>query len=85
MVAVDAARQKLTKLEEAALQEATLWVETNKASIPMSVYSAVVLLVTLRAELARTKERASRLLALFRRELGVEPKYALVLHLREAA
>jgi hypothetical protein len=49
-------------------------VEANKATIPLCVYSAVLLLVSLRSELARTKARANHLLELFRRELGVTPK-----------
>ena len=74
MVAVAAAHPKPPNLTEADLQEAVVWVEAHKPTIPAAVYSAIMLLVSLRAELFRTKERAARLLALFRRELGVEPK-----------
>ena len=74
MVAVAAARQKPPSLAEADLQEAVLWAAAHKPTIPASVYSAIMLLVSLRAELLQTKERAARLLALFRRELGVESK-----------
>ena len=61
-------------LKEADLKDARLWVETHRATIPAAVYDAVALLVTLRAELVQTKERASRLLAVLRRELGLTPK-----------
>ena len=71
---VDAAHQRPSSLNEADLIAAVVWVEAHKTAIPASVYNAVVVLVTLRAELVRTKERASRLLALFRRELGLTPK-----------
>jgi hypothetical protein len=71
---VAAARQKPKVLDEADLQAAQVWVEAHKLTIPACVYTAVTLLVTLRAELTRTQERAARLLALFRRELGVTPK-----------
>lgn len=74
MVAVAVAHPKPPTLAEADLQEAVFWVEAHKPTIPASVYGAVMLLTALRAELFRTKERAARLLALFRRELGVEPK-----------
>lgn len=74
MVAVAAACQKPLCIDEADLQAAKDWVEAHKATIPACVYSAVILLVTLRIELSATKARASRLLALFRRELGVEAK-----------
>jgi hypothetical protein len=74
MVAVAAAHQKLPSLAEADLQEAVVWAQAHQPTIPASVYSAIMLLVSLHAELLRTKERAARLLALFRRELGVEPK-----------
>ncbi len=69
-----APQQMHVSCQEADLQEAVVWVEAHKSTIPISVYNAVVLLVTLRAELERTKERASRLLVLFRRELGLTPK-----------
>lgn len=59
---------------ETDLKEAVIWVEANKTTIPACVYSAVILLTSLRAELERTKARATRLLDLFRRELGVTPK-----------
>ena len=74
MVAVAAAQPKSTSLAESDLQEAVVWVEAHRTAIPASVYRAVVLLVSLRVELARTKERAATLLALFRRELGLTPK-----------
>lgn len=74
MVAVAIAQPKSASLPESDLEEAVVWVEAHKATIPISVYKAVVLLVSLRAELARTKERASKLLALFRQELGLTPK-----------
>lgn len=75
MRAVDAATSSTTPpQEEADLKDAALWVEAHKAEVPICVYNAVILLVTLRAELANTKARAAKLLALLRRELGVTPK-----------
>lgn len=59
---------------ETDLKEAVIWVEANKTIIPSGVYRAVILLTSLRAELESTKARATRLLDLFRRELGVTPK-----------
>lgn len=73
MVAVAVARRK-PELIQADLDEAVVWVKANKAVIPACVYDAITVLVTIRAELAKAKERASKLLALFRRELGVTPK-----------
>jgi hypothetical protein len=74
VVAVAATRQKHQSLAQADLEAAQVWVEAHKASIPLYVYSAVVMLATLRAELSKTKQRAARLLALFRLELGIEAK-----------
>lgn len=74
MVTVDAACEKSASPQESDLQEAVVWVNAHKTNIPLSVYNSVVLLVTLRSELERTKARASNLLALFRRELGITPK-----------
>lgn len=71
---VAAVRKPSSGLAEADLQEAQVWVEAHKTTIPPCVYNAVIILAALRAELTRTKERAARLLALFRRELGVETK-----------
>ena len=73
-VALVAAHQKPIHLQETELQEAVVWIKAHQASIPDSVYKAVSLLVTLRTELERTKERASKLLALFRQGLGLTPK-----------
>lgn len=75
MVAVDpvATSPKLIA-QEADLKEAVLWVEAHKTAIPSCVYNAVMLLVLLRTEIERTQARASKLLALFRRELGITPK-----------
>ncbi len=56
------------------LQEAEVWVKAHQAEIPESVYSAVLLLMSLRSQLAQAQQRAANLLALFRRELGVTPK-----------
>ena len=64
------------KIEQAAadLVAAEVWVQAHKAEIPLCVFNAVVLLSSLRAELTKVRQRAANLLALFRRELGVEPK-----------
>jgi hypothetical protein len=69
-----AALRKPKPLEQTDLEQAVVWVEANKAIIPACVYDAIIMLTVLRSELATVKERASRLLALFRRELGVTPK-----------
>lgn len=74
MVAVAAARQKSPSLAETDVEAALVWVEAHKAVIPLCVYSAVAMLATLRAELSKTKQRAARLLTLFRLELGIEAK-----------
>lgn len=74
VVTVDVVSENLASAHESDFQDAVVWVNTNRADIPFSVYNAVMLLATLRAELLRTKARASNLLALFRRELGVAPK-----------
>ena len=60
--------------QETDIAAAVAWVTTNQEKIPSYVYSSVMLLCTLRASLAQVKERASSLLSLFRRELGVAPK-----------
>ena len=64
------------KIENAAgdLAAAAVWVEAHKAEIPPYVYNAVLLLAMLRTELSKARQRASDLLALFRRELGITPK-----------
>jgi Transposase IS66 family len=61
-------------LQKTELQEALLWVETNQSTIPLAVYRVVLMVVQLNAQLEVTKQRASNLLALFRRAIGVEPK-----------
>jgi hypothetical protein len=73
IVEIAAASAKLLT-QEADLKEAAVWVEAHKTAIPSCVYNAVMLLIVLRTELERTKARASKLLALFRRELGITPK-----------
>ena len=74
LVAQKAKKEKSERSLEADLQEAVVWVEAHKAAIPDAVYNAVLLLVSLRSELTKTKARASKLLELFRRELGLIPK-----------
>lgn len=74
MVAASAARSKTPLILDVDLQEATLWVETNKATIPASVYAVVMLMVKFKAELMQKTERLSRLVGLLRRELGIEAK-----------
>ncbi len=58
----------------ADLQEAEVWVKAHQTEIPEAVYNAVLLLTSLRSELAQAHQRAANLLALFRRELGLTPK-----------
>ncbi len=70
---MDVAAEKIAK-KIAELQEAEDWVKTHKTEIPLSVYNAVLLLTSLRLELATVSQRAAKLLALFRRELGITPK-----------
>lgn len=70
---VNAAAKKIEKTV-ADLREAEIWVAANKAEIPLCVYSAVMLLSSLRSELTDVRRRAANLLALFRRELGITPK-----------
>lgn len=60
--------------QESSIKAAALWVEDNKSTIPDYVYSSVLLLLKLRAELGRVQQKAAKLLALFRLELGVTPK-----------
>ncbi len=68
-----AAAEKIIKTTH-DLQEAEVWVKAHQAEIPESVYSAVLLLMSLRSQLAQAQKRAANLLALFRRELGITPK-----------
>ena len=70
---MNAAAKKFEKTV-ADLHEAEIWVAANKAAIPLCVYSAVMLLSSLRVELTDVRRRAANLLALFRRELGITPK-----------
>ena len=60
--------------KEQILNEALIWVEANKSSIPDSVYQAMTMLVAFKAELDRCKQRASKLLTSFRTILGIIPK-----------
>ncbi len=70
---MDAAAEKIAK-KLADLREAEDWVKAHKTEIPLSVYNAVLLLSSLRSELTEARQRAAKLLALFRRELGITPK-----------
>jgi len=70
---VDAAAKKIEGAA-ADLVAAEVWVKAHKAEIPLCVFNAVLLLTTLRSELAKARQRASNLLALFRQELGIIPK-----------
>lgn len=70
---MDAVAEKFAQ-KLADLREAEDWVKTHKTEIPLSVYNAVLLLTSLRLELATARQRAAKLLALFRRELGITPK-----------
>jgi hypothetical protein len=67
-----AAKKNAKRLAD--LLEAETWVQTHKADIPASVYDAILLLSSLRSELTSAQQRAAKLLALFRRELGVSPR-----------
>jgi hypothetical protein len=60
-------------LQKTELQEALIWVEANQSTIPLAVYRVVLLVSQLSSQLAVTKERASNLLAQFRKAIGVEP------------
>ena len=73
LVVVDAVNFKLSN-QESILRDALAWVVENKATIPECVYLAINLLFALRADLERTKQRASKLLTSFRVLLGVIPK-----------
>lgn len=65
---------QITAKKAADLDEAEVWVKAHQAEIPLCVYNAVLLLTSLRLELAAARQRATNLLALFRRELGVSAK-----------
>lgn len=73
LAAVGVAVQKIIT-NAADLEQAEIWVRAHQTEIPEFVYSSVLLLTRLRSELALTQQRAAKLLALFRRELGVTPK-----------
>jgi len=74
VVTVEAVDKKLESTQEESFQEALVWVTAHKEDIPLSVYNAVVVLGKIRNELTLVKARATSLLVLFRRELGVTPK-----------
>jgi hypothetical protein len=61
-------------LRKAELQEALLWAESNKSTIPIAVYRVIILVNQLGQQLAETKQRASNLLVLFRKAIGVDAK-----------
>lgn len=74
MVVMNTFRQKSPSVNERDFEEAHIWVEANKANIPASVYSIVMLVASLRIELENAKARGATLLKLFRMELGLIPK-----------
>ncbi|MFW7382242.1 MAG: IS66 family transposase [Oligoflexus sp.] len=65
---------QIAEKKAADLYEAEVWVKAHQAEIPLCVYNAVLLLTSLRLELGAARQRATNLLALFRRELGVSAK-----------
>ena len=58
MVALAATRQKPKHLQQTDLEQAVVWVEANKATIPACVHDAIIVLVAIRAELAHVLSSA---------------------------